>query len=354
MKEELEKRCNEYLADWEQVKAAFRWDHNDLYSVCANVFCACGKEADAERLKACIQVIKKHSRMRSRFRSRKVRAILASMLSIGDDPEARMAMANDYYLMLKRKFKSTDYLVLTAFLLADLAEKPLTEEAAERGKEIYRRMNQKHRMLTDKTDSVFAMLLASTEKSPEELTDEVEKYYQLLKDKFSQGGPVQTAAQVLCMARGTPEEKTQRMIELYDALQEAGVKYGHGEEIAPLAALSLADTPIPVLTEEIGVADEFLKTMKACGIKEKENEKRAVHAVMIVSDQYAGTDQVNVTVMTNTLDMLFAKQTASRISLGMHVGQFLLEYLFGGKDEKEKSEPADTDPHDIEKQEENK
>lgn len=352
MKEELEKRCNEYLADWEQVKAAFRWDNNDLYSVCANVFCACGKEADAERLKACFQIIKKHSRLRSRFRSKKVRAILASMLSIGEDPEARMALANDYYLMLKRKFKSTDYLVLTAFLLADLAEKPLTEEAAERGEEIYRRMNQKHRMLTDKTDSVFAMLLAYTEKPPEELTDEVEKCYQLLKQKFSQGGPAQTAAQVLCMANGTPEEKTQRLIELYDALLEAGVKYGHGEEIAPLAALSLSDTPIPVLVEEIGAADEFLKTQKACGIKEKENEKRAVHAVMIVSDQYAGTDQVNVTVMTNTLDMLFAKQTASRISFGMHVGQFLLEYLFGGKDQKEKSEPAEAEVPDTEKQDE--
>ena len=34
----------------------------------------------------------------------------------------------------------------------------------------------------------------------------------------------------------------------------------------------------------------------------------------IISDQYADTDHVNITVMTNTIDMLISKQQASRIS----------------------------------------
>ena len=79
MKAELETICGAYAANREAVKAAFRWDNKALYSVGANIFCAAGKPAEAERLKECRQVIKKHTRIFSKFRNSKVRAILASM-----------------------------------------------------------------------------------------------------------------------------------------------------------------------------------------------------------------------------------------------------------------------------------
>ena len=87
------------------------------------------------------------------------------MLFLEDKPEDRMTQANEYFHLLKRQFKGTEYLVLTAFLLADLADQALTEEAILRGKEIYARMNRQHRILTDKTDSVFAMLMAFSGKT---------------------------------------------------------------------------------------------------------------------------------------------------------------------------------------------
>ena len=61
MKAELEAICEAYAANREAVKAAFRWDNKALYSVGANIFCAAGKPAEAERLKECRQVIKKHA-----------------------------------------------------------------------------------------------------------------------------------------------------------------------------------------------------------------------------------------------------------------------------------------------------
>ena len=199
-------------------KMAFRWDSSDLYSVCANMFCACGQAADADRLKECREIIRKHTGLFSKFRSKKVRAMLASMLSLGEKPEDRMDLANDYFSLLKRHFKGTEYLVLAAFLLTDLADLPLTEETAVRGKQIWRRMNQKHRILTTRTDSVFAMLMAFSGKSEDELIEETEACYQSLRKHFSNGGAVQTAAQVLALNAGTPEEKSRRLNDLYNAL----------------------------------------------------------------------------------------------------------------------------------------
>ena len=340
MEPKLEKRCEEYIANRDAVKKAFLLDNKDLYDVCASIFCACNHAADTVRLKECRKIIRKKTKPFSGFRSSKVRAVLASMLSIGDDPEKRMDQANESFRLLKRHFKKSEYLVLTAFLFDDLANKTLSEEDVIRGKEIYDRMNEKHRFLTDKTDSVFAMLLAYSDKAEEELIDEIETYYTILKEKFSSNGSRQTAAQVLAMAAGSPEEKAQRVIDLYDALQDQGVQYGHSETLPPLAALSLSDTPVPVLVEEISAADEFLKSKRNYGIEKTETEKRAMHAVMIVSDQFEGPNRVNVTAMTNVLDMLIAKQTISRISFGLNVLQTVLQVAFKSDDKEEKAESS--------------
>lgn len=338
MKPELERLCAAYIANRDAVKKAFKWDNNELFSVCANIFCACGQAADADRLKACHAIIREHTKPFSKFRGGKVRSILASMLAMGEKPEVRMELANEYYRLLKRRFRGTEYLVLTAFLLADLADRPLTEETVARGKELFERMNRKHRILTDQADSVFAMLLAHSDQTDDEVIEGMESCFQALRERFSSKGGMQTAAQVLSMTAGSPEEKARRVIDLYDALTEAGVKYGRSSALAPLAALSLADTPIPTLTEEIQAADAFLQTQDGYGARETDEETRALHAVMIVSDQYAGTSQVNVTVMTNTLEMLISKQQASRISLILNLLQFALKFIPGLEDKSEEEE----------------
>lgn len=336
MKPELEKTCADYIANRNAVKKAFRFNDATIWSVCANLFCACGHTADAEQLKACRRVLKKHTRPFSKFRG-KVQPFLSCILAVGDSPEERMTLAGDYFRLLKRNFRKSEYLVLSAFLLTDLADQPLTEEKAARGKEIYRRMNKKHRLLTNKTDSIFAMLMAYSGKPYDGLLSDMDACYEALKKEFS-GSGAQTAAQVLSLADGAPEDKVQRVIDLFDALEEAGVKYGKADELAPLAALSLAGAPAAMLAEDIKAADDFLAEQKIWKSGDKEKAERAMHALMIVSDLYAETDRVNITVMTNTLDMLFAKQQASRFSFAVQAIQALLQYIAGSKDRTEKTD----------------
>ena len=101
---------------------------------------------------------------------------------------------HDYFRLLKRKFRSSEYLVLASFLAADLADRNLTEETAARGKEIFRLMNRQHRILTNKTDSVSAVLMAFSGKTDNELIDDMEACYKVLKTRFS-GSAAQPASQ---------------------------------------------------------------------------------------------------------------------------------------------------------------
>ncbi len=348
MKPELEKLCTEFIANRDIVKQAIKWGDSDVYSACANIFCACGKTADVERLKECSKVIENQTGLFSKFRG-KNRSFLCCMLALENHPEDRMLLANEYYQMLKMSFKDTEYLALTAFLLAGLREKPQVEEKITRGKEIYKRMNKEHPILTDDTDSVFAMALAFSDKDDEELIGDLETCYKALKAQFSSSGSIQTAAQILSMAATASEEKTQRMIDLYHGLLEADVKYGQSSELAPLAALSLADVPIPVLVKEIKEADEFLKSQKGYESGGVKKEQRALHAVMIVSDQYAGTNHVNTTVMTNALDMMISKQRSMLISLVFQTLQVAGELLAASvkdQDENAGSEAEEKQPQE--------
>ena len=62
--------------------------------------------------------------------------------------------------------------------------------------------------------------------------------------------------------------------------------------------------------------------------------------VMIVSDQFEGPNRVNVTAMTNVLDMLIAKQTISRISFGLNVLQTVLQVAAKSDEKEEKAESS--------------
>ena len=347
MNEKLANLCMEYAANREAVKEAFRFTDSDVYPVCANIFCAHGQKADAEHIKACRKTLEAQTGLFSNFRG-KIRPILCCMLALEENPAEKIAQAKEYYNLLKRDFKGTEYLALAALLLSDLSDQRQAEEIAARGKEIFRRMNREHRYLTNDMDSVFAVLMAFSEKTDDALIADMEACYQALKPRFSSGDGVQMAAQVLSMAEAAPEEKANRVIDLYTALEEAEVTYGKSYELAPLAALSLADVSLPTLAEEIKEADAFLKDQKGYGSKKEDLEKRALHAVMIVSNQYAGMLQVNAAVMTHTLNLLISKQASLYISLAMDALQIAAALVQKPEEQEKKEETGNSNADDAE------
>lgn len=347
MKPELEKLSMAFIANRDIVKEAFRGCNSDVYAACANLFCACGRIADKERLTQCRKIITEQTGLFSKFRG-KLSPILSCMLALGENPEEQMALAIEYDHLLKQAFKNTEFLVLIAFLLTGSGDKDTVTEKIARGKILYRRMDKEHPILTNDTDSVFAVSLAFSEKTDDALIEDMEACYKALKTKFSSSGDAQTAAQILAVAEGAPEEKAERVIELYNALQESDVEYGRSRELAPLAALSSIDSTIQDLVEEIKEVDAFLKTQK--DYESGKDKERAMHAVMIVSDQYACNSHVNSAVMTTTLEMLIAKQKSLYLSLFLQslqiAGQFLVNVSQESEETTESENAEETEEED--------
>ena len=307
MKDSLRILCDQFAANRQTVKSVFKMENSAIYPVCANLFCARGRTADADALVRAREVIKAHTGVFSGFRGN-IRPALASLLAMSDRPEELMTRAVENYGQLKENFFGSEFLAMTAFLLADMGRD--AADASAPGKALYRRMREEHPLLTGSEDSGFAVFLAMSGREEDALVSDMEQIYRQLRTRFRSGDSMQTVSHVLTLSPGDPEVKTQRLFDLYDAIGRAGGKYGKYYHMGTLAALSMLDADPDTLAADIMDVNAALEGQKGYGFFGLDRRDRLMHAAMIVSDEYTPRDTVDQAALTGTLSMILAQQMA--------------------------------------------
>ena len=309
MNESLQALVARFIENRDRIKAAFRLENDYIYPVCAQIYLAADRPVDREQLERCKALVKSTTHLFSNFRGN-IKLPLICMLAVGDDPEARWERARRYYDLLRETFSGSEYLALAALLLSDRAkgEEDLTA-LAERGKALYQRMRREHPFLTGREDSVFALLLAESERSDGELIEDMEACYVRLDERFPRGDALQTASHVLALSATPSEAKVRRMLDLFDAIERAGGKYGKDRQLPILAALSLGDESVDDLARDILEADRLLAQQKGYrGVFGLDRRTRTMHAAMLLSlpDRQAGL--VSAAAQQTTLVMIAVQQ----------------------------------------------
>ena len=275
----------------------------------ANVFCAAGVKADADKLRECKKLIKRNAGFGSYLKGN-VMVPFAAKLCIADDPDAQFEKVMAMYGILKEHFRRSEYLALLATLLA---EKTTIEEAghiAARGRAVYDKMKKEHPILTSKEDSIMAGFMAFSEKSDSELIDDAEKCYELLREKFSDKDSVQTVSHILSMTNGAPDEKVNRMIRMFDALKKAGRKFGKHFELSTLAAVSIIDADEKELVDSMIAIDSLLSGQNGYGALSLDKKTRLMHAAMLTANLYGESDNAQAAVSASALAMIAAQEAA--------------------------------------------
>ena len=309
MRDSLQRLCEDFVANRDVLKSKFKWENSYIYPVCASIFCARGVRADADRLLEAKRLLKDKTGAFSNFRGN-LKLPVCSMLAAKSAPERRMENAMENYKLLRDQFAPSSYLALSAFFLADMGVSgSRAQEAAERGRRIYQRMKQEHRILTSAEDSVFAVLMSFAEQSNDALIADIEACYALVKQRFSSGNAAQSVSHVLALSPGTSEEKTERFIRLFEAVRAAGGKYGKQYQLSTLAAVSVMNADENEIVRDMMEVDAFLSEQKGYGILSMDRRTRMMHAAMLVSNDYCVRDAALAAVMTDTISE-FASQTA--------------------------------------------
>lgn len=307
MRGDLQQYCEQYIVNRDAVKSTLKMANGYMYPVCANLFLSRGMEARAERLEECRAVLKEKTGIFSNFRSL-LQAPVICMLSMTENPEAELEKALAGYEQMKKEFMASDYLVLAALLL------PGGEDMAHivaRGKEIYRRMRKEHPFLTSSEDSVYALMMAASEKSDDALMMDMEEGYALLKRRFGAGNPVQAISHMLALQAADPRLNAGRVCELFDEIERIGGKYGKYYELPTLAALAMMEGDLRQVAADIMEADAFLAGQKGYGFFGMGKKMRLMHAAMIVSCARGARSGIDAAVISSTLAMVIAQQAAA-------------------------------------------
>ena len=309
MRATLNNLCNSFISNRDTVNRVFKWDNDMLVAVCGATFMSKGLVVEAEKLEACKKLLKAETGVFSNFRGN-VELPLVSLLAASKQPEELLKKTKAYYDMLKEEFFGSEYLVLAAAILADMAEEHQVAQLVTKARTIYNKMKKDHPFLTSSEDSVYAVLMAISEKADEVLMEGMEICYKKLKESFSSSNEVQALAHVLSIADGAAEEKCNKVVALYEALRNADMKYGKYHELVVLASLALLPVTKEVLVEDIKAVDAFLSEQKGYGFLGMDKKTRRMHAAMIVASDYAKSENAEIAAITGTLAMVAAQQAA--------------------------------------------
>lgn len=309
MRESLRQLCDNFIVNRDTVNSVFKWENDLLVAAGSTTFLNRDILADSSKLEQCKKLLKENVGVFSNFRGN-VELPLVCLLAVSDNPENKLLQTRKYYDILKQEFSGSEYLVLAAAILADMVPEEQALRMVEKARSIYNKMKKDHPFLTSSEDTVYAVLMAVSDKSDELLMEEMEVCYKKLKESFLASNEVQALAHVLSIAEGSSEEKCNKLVTLYNTLRDAEVKYGKYHELVVLASLALLPVEQSTLVEDIKAVDAFLADQKGYGFFGLDKKTRLMHAAMIVSYDYTKNDKTEIAAMTGTLAAVAAQQAA--------------------------------------------
>lgn len=312
MRESLYQLCENFIENRNAIKSCFGWENQYLYPVCAAIFTDKRQSVDAARMKRCRDILKDRTGIFSNFRGNS-RLAMISMLAVEPNPEEKLDQALMVYNILKEYFFSSQYLPVAAMTIANLTETGQYDRIAARTRKIYDLMKKEHPFLTSSEDSVFAAMLALSGLTEEQVVQETEKCYELLKAEFFSGNALQSLSHVLALGDGTAQEKCSRTIELYRELKKRGYKYGTSYELATLGILALLPEEFEQVMQDMMETDDYLSEKKGYGIFGVGKKQRLMHAAMLVTSDHMGENDsptMHSAAIGGTISLIAAQQAA--------------------------------------------
>jgi hypothetical protein len=318
MIESLKQRCELFVVNREIMKNNFKWDNSMLYPLCASLYAANGLEVDAIKIKKCKEIIKKKTGMFSYFRGTTFLA-LATMLSLEENPEDKFEKIFDVYNLLKKKFHTTTFLTVAAFVVVKMVEPCEYDRVITKAKDIYIKMKKEHPILTSSEDCGFAVMFAVSDLSVHRAINEIEKCYSLLSGKFFSSNAVQALSHTLALAEDSAEVKCNKTMDIYNLLKEKKCKYGTGMELATLGVIALATDNVEQVVNDIVEVNEYLQSNKGFGALGTGKSLRIMYAGILVANEYSNKfiiQTMNTTVINSLTSILIAQQVAIAAAVG--------------------------------------
>ncbi len=312
MNDLLKQRCGLFVKNRDIMKENFKWENSMMFPLCASIYTERGLEMKPDKMKLCKEIIKRNTGIFSSFKGIPFMA-LVTLLSLEDNPESKFTEVLKIYDILRNEFHSSSYLPLSAFVISYISETDDYVRVTQKAKDIYMKMKNEHPFLTSSEDCGYAVLTALSNFEPDEAIDEMEKCYDILKDKFFSANAVQSLSHILALGEESSIDKCNKAINIFNQLKERNCKFGTGVELSVLGLLAIAAENIDETIDEIVEVNEYLASIKGFGAFGIGKTQRIMYSAILVSQENKkqfSEHAMNIAAVNSITNLIIAQQAA--------------------------------------------
>ncbi|MCR5214208.1 MAG: DUF4003 domain-containing protein [Eubacterium sp.] len=300
MNEKVKAKVDLFIENKEKIEKCFTFSDCMINIAASLVYTNVDKEVDVEELKACKKMIEKTTGVFSGFQSTSM-PVIASKMAISNNPQQYIQdLKKVYDIISKGMWSDNGYLIQAASSIIEAGRVFETEELAVRYKDLYKKMNKEHPMITGSDDVAFAMLMVLTNKDNDSIIGEMEECYKYLRSQLKLkvgANEIQGVSEVLTLSDENVKDKCDKVINLYEAFLNQGLKYGNEyTEFSTLGTLINVDLNYRELVSEISEVEKLLKNTKGFGNWTINNKLRLMFAAILVGDVYGAIDDYDASV----------------------------------------------------------
>ncbi|SDB57486.1 DUF4003 family protein [Butyrivibrio sp. INlla16] len=317
MKNTVQKRCELLVENRNLIQEGFMLENSLLKAVAAAAFAEKEKTVDVDYLKECRSILRDKQGALSSFRGNN-ELIVSTKMALGSDPEKYIDEVIEVYKKFQKgKCFGSTFRVLAAMSICDAGKFSEADAIIEKTNNLLEGMRKKHPFIATDEDTSFAVLLAMTEKSVEEILTELEEAFGYIKKSFSfHDNAAYSLTQVLTIFDGSYEDKRDKVLEIYNAFKAAGLKYGKEYELASLGTLININLSTGELVSEVAEAAKFFDGKKGFGMLDMNKQTKLMLGAMVVSGAYSEKSTVtDASVTSGAISMIIAEQTAMLVAI---------------------------------------
>lgn len=310
MKNEVMKKCDLLVENLRAYSRGF-WFNNHLLNVIAAMsYSEKGKVADISRVKECRKLLRRKQNILSYFRGNN-ELIAATSMALSNDPEQYIdELVGVYNRFQQGKILGSTFRALASITICDAGKASEADSIIARTNEIMALMKSKHPFITTSEDTSLAVILAMTDKSVDDILNELENTYVTIKSRFTfHENAAYSLAQMLTAFEGNYESKCDKALDLFNEFKTVGSGYGKDYELASLGILTNISMNTCDIVSEVVEAAKYLKGKKGLGFWSVYRHTRLMIAATIVHSAYAGEDSAaSASVIGGTISRVIAEQ----------------------------------------------
>ena len=319
MTEIIRNKCELFERNRRAISKKFLFEKSMMSIAAGLIFTGADQEADVEKLTECRSILKKHTGFFSEFRDT-IKIILLSEMALSDDAGQYVEDVKTVYSRLRKgHFKKNSHMILAAMLLCDLGRQSDADAVVKKHNEIMKQMEKLHPILTDSEDISYVILLALSDRPVDLILGDMNECFDYLKNvrKIKVGSDsIQRLSEILALTDGDVKEKCDKVIHLYDLLQQSKTATADGYIFSTLGMLTGACEAPESIINGIFEAYEYLKDCKGFDDNADGKKQRLMVAELLIAELYGtGATMVSNAFVGNALSIIKAQQIATMITV---------------------------------------